>query len=109
MRYGVMTGGPSYAIRPRLDPIAKTRRLDPYGPPPVLAYLEGRPVVLARPDPRNRRPGVPANLTVPLTLSRYQHALDIERGYDPAMWEPTPLWGLGRGPSGRPLQLHRWG
>lgn len=52
-------------------------------------------MLLGRPDPLTRRPGEPIDLTVPLTISRYQHALDIERGYDPRGWEPTPLVGFG--------------
>jgi hypothetical protein len=93
-RFAIFGAKDPFAIEPRLDPVRRERRLDPNAPV-VEAYLGGRPVVLARMDPRTRRPGDPADLTVPLTLSRYRHALDVERGYDPRGWEPTPLVGLG--------------
>jgi hypothetical protein len=93
-RFAIFGAQDPHAIMPRLDPLARERRLD-VNAPLVGAYLGGRPVVLARPDPRTRRPGMPSDLTVPLTLSRFQHAIDIERGYDPRSWEPTPLVGTG--------------
>lgn len=90
-----MTAGPSHAIVPRLDAIGPAQRLDPHAPI-VYAYLGGRPVALVRPDPRSRRRGGRARVTVPITMSRLEHAYDIERGYDRRAWEPTPLWGLGK-------------
>lgn len=66
-------------ILPRLDPIGPERRIDPNAPL-VPAFLAGRPVVLARPDPLTRRPGEPVDLTVPITISRLRRGLDIERG-----------------------------
>lgn len=70
----------SYSILPRLDPIGGQRRLDPYAPAPVMAYLGGRPVYLARPDPRVRSSRGRA-LTVPLTISRMRREHDLQRGY----------------------------
>jgi hypothetical protein len=75
-------------IRPRLDALGPNRRLDPHAPP-VMAYLEGRPVFLVRPDPRYRRARMGRPLTVPLTVSRMQRAYDLERGYDPGPYEPS--------------------
>jgi hypothetical protein len=82
-------------IRPRLDAMGPQERIDPEAPL-VAAWLEGRPVVLARPDPRTRRPGMPADLTVPLTISRFRRALDIEAEratspYEPSLVEQWPL------------------
>lgn len=93
-RYAIFGAQSPHAITPRLDPIGRERRLDPNAPV-IAAYLGGRPVLLGRPDPATRRPGEPADLTVPFTISRFQHAMDIERGYDPRSWDPTPLVGLG--------------
>lgn len=91
-RFAIFGAQDPSAIMPRLDPVSRERRIDPRAPV-VEAYLGGRPVVLARMDPLTRRPGEPSDLTVPLTMSRYQHALDIERGYRASTWEPTPLAG----------------
>jgi hypothetical protein len=93
-RYAIFGARDPHAITPRFDPIDRERRIDPNAPV-TAAYLGGRPVVFAQLDPSTRRPGEPAGLTVPLTVSRYQHAMDIERGYDPRGWEPTPLIGFG--------------
>lgn len=93
-RFAIFGAKDPHAITPRLDPVRRTRRIDPNAPV-VAAYLEGRPVMLVRPDPLTRRPGKPADLTIPMTVSRFQHAMDIERGYDARMWEPTPLIGFG--------------
>ena len=73
------TFGPENVIYPRLDPIGGQRRLDP-NQTPMLAYLGGRPVLLSHPDPATRRPGMPADLTVPLTVSRVRRELDLEAG-----------------------------
>lgn len=78
---------------PRLDPIADTRRLDPHAPV-MEAYLGGRRVILARPDPKTRRPGMPADLTVPLSFSRYRYAHDIELDRATMPFEPTPIVGF---------------
>jgi hypothetical protein len=93
-RYAIFGARDPHAITPRFDPIDRERRIDPNAPV-TAAYLGGRPVVFAEVDPATRRPGEPAGLTVPLTVSRFQHAMDIERGYDPRGWEPTPLVGFG--------------
>jgi hypothetical protein len=93
-RYAIFGSKDPHAITPRFDPISRERRIDP-NEPTVAAYLGGRPVVFAQLDPASRRPGEPADLMVPLTVSRFQHAMDIERGYDPRGWEPTPLVGFG--------------
>jgi len=92
-RYAIFGSRDPHTITPRLDPIGRERRLDPNAPV-IPAYLGGRSVLLGRPDPLTRRPGEPIDLTIPLTVSRFQHAMDIERGYDPREWEPTPLLGL---------------
>jgi hypothetical protein len=92
--YAIFGSKSKHAITPRLDPIGRERRIDPNAPV-VAAYLGGRPVVFAQVDPATRRPGEPSGLTVPLTISRFRHARDIERGYDPRGWEPTPLVGFG--------------
>jgi len=86
---------PGGYFAPRLDPIGQQRRIDETAPL-VAAYLGGRPVVLARPDPRTRRPGEPADLTVPVTISRFRRALDIESGratmrYEPSLIDDWPL------------------
>jgi hypothetical protein len=78
----------SGTIRPRFDAIDPDRRLDPHAPP-VLAYLEGRPVFLARPDPRYQGPRRGRPLTVPLTVSRMRRAYDLDRGLDPGPYEPS--------------------
>ncbi len=87
-------------ILPRLDPIGPERRIDPNAPL-VAAYLHGRPVVLARPDPLTRRPGDPVDLTVPITLSRLRRGLDIERGRTgmPYMASAIDDWPLTHVPS----------
>lgn len=81
-------------IRPRLDAIPHNRRLD-HNAPPVAAYLEGRPVFLARPDPRYQSPRQGRPLTVPLTVSRMRRAYDLERGYqepfEPSLVDDVPL------------------
>lgn len=85
----------SGVIRPRLDALGPQRRLDPNAPL-VAAWLAGRPVVLARPDPRTRRPGVPADLTIPLSISRLRRAIDIEgdRATGPFMRSEVDDWPL---------------
>jgi len=85
--------GEKNVLFPRLDPIDDTRRLDPNAP--VLeAYLGGRRVLLARPDPKTRRPGMPVDLTIPLSVSRYRYARDIERDRATMPFEPTPIVGF---------------
>lgn len=86
-------------IHPRLDPIGPRRRIDPNAPL-VAAYLGGRPVVLARPDPRTRRPGEAPGLTVPLTISRFRRALDLEAGRAVGPFRPSPIdaWPLSHVP-----------
>jgi len=80
---------PEESLTPRFDAIGPNERLDPNAPL-VAAYLGGRPVVLARRDPRIRRaPGVPSDLTVPVTMSRFRRALDIEAGRGTMRYEPS--------------------
>lgn len=80
---------PGSVLAPRLDAIGPDERLDPDAPV-VAAYLGGRPVILARPDPRvSRGPGVPSDLTVPVTVSRFRRALDIEAGRGTMRYEPS--------------------
>ena len=50
--------GPENIMYPQLDAIGPERRIDPNAPM-LAAWLGGRPVVLARPDPLTRRPGEP--------------------------------------------------
>lgn len=80
---------------PRLDPIGPQRRLE-QGAPIVAATIGGRPVFLARPDERGRRPGDPIDYTVPLTVSRMRRARDIELEratgpYRPSLVDDVPL------------------
>lgn len=91
----------SHSFVPRLDPIGPSRRLDPNAPL-TAAWLGGRPVILARPDPSIRRPGVPADLTVPITVSRLRRAIDIERGRATGPYEPSLIddWPLSHVPIG---------
>lgn len=74
MRYAVPMSEMNSFV-PRLDPIGPRHRIDLEGPL-VGAYLGGRPVILARTDPN--RPGI--QRTVPITISRFQHAIDLEHG-----------------------------
>lgn len=90
-RFATFDAGSGY-IRPRVDAIPPNQRLD-HNAPPVMAYLEGRPVFLARPDPRYQSARMGRPLTVPLTVSRMQRAYDLERGYDPGPYIPSPLAG----------------
>lgn len=92
-RFAIFGAQDPFSIEPRFDPLRRERRIDPNAPV-TAAYLGGRPVVLAQLDPKTRPAGEPPGLTVPLTVSRFQHAMDIERGYDPRGWEPTPLVGF---------------
>lgn len=80
------------AAAPALDPISTTRRID-FDAPMLLATIGGRPVVLARPDQRRASAHEPADLTVPLTMSRFRRAIDIERDMVAAPYVPSPLFG----------------
>lgn len=114
-RFAHFSSGPGHAIRPRLDALGPSRRLDPYPSRPIVgAYLEGRPVILAQPDPRTRRPGMPADLTVPLTTGRFRRAIDVERGRASATYTPTPIdyfppitYAFGQTDK-PPKQRHKW-
>lgn len=96
-------GARKNVILPRLDAIGPQRRLDPNAPL-VAAWLGNRPVVLARADPRVRpRRGLPSDLTVPLTISRFRRALDIEAGRGTMRYEPSLVddWPLTHMPYGQ--------
>jgi hypothetical protein len=71
-----------------------------------MAYLEGRPVLLDQPDPRFRRPGMPVDLTVPLTVSRVQRELDLERGRGAYRYEPTPIAGYDPSTSAKTMAAY---
>lgn len=86
---------PGHVIEPKLDPIDPDRRLDPDAPL-MHAWLGGRPVVLARVDPRTQPAHLPAQMTVPITVSRLRRAIDIERDratgpYVPSLVDDWPL------------------
>jgi len=90
MPYAMMLQDESSFV-PRLDAVGPLERLA-VDQPLVAAYLGGRPVVLAQTDPsvagRTQR-------TIPVTISRLRHAIDIERGrdgsYEPSLVDDWPL------------------
>ncbi len=84
-------------LQGRLNPIGPSRRLDESAPV-AMAYLGGEPVFLARPDPRTRRAGMPADLTVPLTARRMRRELDIASGRDPGPTDRAMIENLPRHP-----------
>lgn len=86
------------AASPELDPISIERRLD-FEAPMLMATIGGRPVVLARPGQRQAPPGEPFDVTVPVTMSRMQRAIDVERGRDAYQYVPSHLLGTGLGSS----------
>lgn len=88
---------PTHSIVPRLDAVRATERLAP-DEPLVAAYLGGRPVVLARTDPR--RTG--RQVTLPVTISRLRRAIDLERGRGDRQFEPSLVddWPLTHMPIG---------
>lgn len=76
----------------QIDRISDTRRLDPNAPV-TYAFLGGRPVALVRPDPLTRQPGMPADMTIPISMSRLRYARDIELDRATMPFEPTPIAG----------------
>lgn len=65
------------AAQPAFDQIDHARRID-FDAPLVFGTIGGRQVVLARPDQRRASADEPVDVTVPLTMSRLQRAIDIE-------------------------------
>ena len=92
--------GEGHAITPRFDALGPDERLDPNAPM-LAATIGGRPVMLARPDPRMRGPGLTRNYTIPLTMSRLQREYDLEAGRASATYEPSALVGTGAFDGGR--------
>ena len=99
MRYpGVMETTASSMFRgaaqPAFDQIDHARRID-FDAPMVFGTIGGRQVVLARPDQRRASPDEPVDVTVPLTMSRLQRAIDIEHSRAVGPYKPSLLHGLG--------------
>ena len=82
------------ASQPAFDQIDTARRID-FDAPMVFGTIGGRPVVLARPDQRHASPDEPVDVTVPLTMSRFQRAIDIEHSRAVGPYKPSLLHGLG--------------
>lgn len=61
----------------------------------VFGTIGGRSVVLARPDQRHASPDEPVDVTVPLTMSRLQRAIDIEHSRAVGPYKPSMLRGIG--------------